>query len=205
MRYQLKWDEETLSGFVRNDVYKKGYVFEGLFLKPKLPFDYESLEYDEVLDIYVYSVNNKTISMDKTTKVNILNVCSGWVDTTYIDNPKNLEIHRNNKYIAELSRFNEMVKTIVPNTPTHEMISWRKQEQQARAWSLDNTNKTPIIDALLISRDIALEDKESLVKNIVLKAEQYEMVYGSLLGRWQKISKAIAKADSKEALKGITW
>ena len=205
MQYQLKWNADTESGFVMNDIYRKGYVFEDLSLKPILSgFEYESLVYDTATSTFTLTVNSITLNMTNDQKVAALNACSGWLDTTYVFSTEEFEIHKQNKLITELAYFNTKVDAIAPFTPSHEMTSWRKQEEQAKAWFDNNLVDTPIIDSIMVTRG-GVETKSEFVDLILTKAALYESAYGALLGKWQKLYKQIILATTKEELNAIVW
>ena len=87
---------------------------------------------------------------------------------------------------------------------SYEAVSWAKQEAQARAWMVDNATVTPIIDALLIARNMN-ETKEELVTKIIAKADAYETLYGQILGKFHNREKALEVATTLEELKAISW
>ncbi|MDX1809728.1 MAG: hypothetical protein R3331_09330 [Sulfurospirillaceae bacterium] len=85
-----------------------------------------------------------------------------------------------------------------------EPASYDKQEQEARAWNVDNTIATPFIDALLASRNLG-ETKQQLVDKIIQKADAYASAYASMLGKFQDIIKQIQNATTVDAVKAIVW
>ena len=90
--------------------------------------------------------------------------------------------------------FDVFVKRNIYNAPDHEVASWRKQEEQARAWNADNAVSTPTIDALLEARSLG-ETKQELVDKIIANANAYEAVYAPLLGKYQSLEKQIDRVD----------
>lgn len=65
-----------------------------------------------------------------------------------------------------------------------EIMSWAKQESEARKWLRDNTSVTPLIDLIADARGL---DKSNLINKIVLKADQYAYATGVAVGRRQQL------------------
>lgn len=87
-----------------------------------------------------------------------------------------------------------------------ERESWTKQESEARAWLLDNTNATPFIDAMLTVRTTIT--KVELINRIVAKADAFANESGKLTGKKHFIEEQIAdayQAGDITALKNIQW
>jgi len=109
-----------------------------------------------------------------------------------------------NEKVSEIaSAFNRDVETIT-TARTHEMVSWRKQEEEARAYMADNANATPFIDAQLVTRDLG-ETKDELVSKIIANADAYQVAYATLLGKFQNLSNAIAISTTVSELDLIKW
>jgi len=101
-----------------------------------------------------------------------------------------------------MQAFNSLVEAITTALP-HEMISWRKQEDEARAYTADNTVATPFIDAQLAIRQ--LETKDELVAKIIANADAYQVAYAGLLGKYQNLTNKINTATTIEELDIIVW
>lgn len=65
-----------------------------------------------------------------------------------------------------------------------EIMSWYKQENEARSWIIDNRNPTPLIDLIAEARGIS---KTELINKVVLKADQYSFATGVVIGRRQQL------------------
>ena len=98
--------------------------------------------------------------------------------------------------------FNDAVETLTTALP-HEMVSWRKQEDEARAYTADNTVATPFIDAQVATRQ--LETKDELVAKIIANADAYQVAYAGLLGKYQNLSNAISIATTIDELNLVVW
>ena len=100
-------------------------------------------------------------------------------------------------------QFTQDVQNISIALP-HEMASWQKQEEQARLWNNDNTVVTPIIDTLVIARGFE-ETKQELVDKILANASAYEVLYGTLLGKYHNKIKQLDLATLPADILAITW
>lgn len=68
--------------------------------------------------------------------------------------------------------------------PESEIMSWTKQETEARAWLRDNTRATPLIDLIASQRGL---DKALLINKVIEKSDQYSFAVGSAIGRRQML------------------
>lgn len=73
--------------------------------------------------------------------------------------------------------------------PESEVLSWTKQEQEARDWVADSTTETPLVDALAAERGI---DKAELVGRIIAKADAYTLAVGVAVGRRQRLEDQVS-------------
>lgn len=74
------------------------------------------------------------------------------------------------------------LKSLRIDYPESEIMSWSKQENEARRWLVDNTSLTPMIDNIAEIRGIG---KVDLINKIILKADQYTYAIGMSIGRRQ--------------------
>jgi hypothetical protein len=96
------------------------------------------------------------------------------------------------------------IKTITQTYPASEVLSWPKQEQEARAY-LAGPAATPLIDALAEARNV---DKEYLVEKIIEKSNQFAVISGSLIGKRQKLEdqlNSLPPNTSAENIADIKW
>ena len=183
-KYISKWDADLESGYVLNTIYTKGYVFEGLEQKPKLTFEYESLVYDEVLNVYIVTINGVQRDLTDEEKAAVKNTAINYTDTRYLDKPQTLQMRKENLLKAIVDGFNHDVKGLAGVTPSHEMDSWKTQEEEALAYINDNTVDTPLIDGILATR--GKYTKIELCYKIVEKSLFYRQNYGQMLGAFNK-------------------
>lgn len=85
--------------------------------------------------------------------------------------------------------FEEEVALITRGIPVSEILTWSKQEQEARAYLLDRIAPTPLIDSICLTREC---DKSYLVSKILEKADAYAVAVGMLTGIRQRLEKEIS-------------
>ena len=73
-----------------------------------------------------------------------------------------------------------------------------------RAWNLNNTSSTPLIDGLLTSRNFG-ETKQVLVDKIIINADRYSVMYSNILGKFQNLSALLNTVASVTDIKQISW
>lgn len=72
----------------------------------------------------------------------------------------------------------------------NEMMTWGKQEQEARALMADPASLTPMIDGLVISRGLS-ETREQLAGKIILAADYKTGLIAECLGEYQAQKRAL--------------
>lgn len=95
--------------------------------------------------------------------------------------------------------------------PESEVLTWGKQEQEARAWAANNAEPMPFVSALATERGIAASD---LAGRIVAKADLYAAASAAIVGQRQRLEDQIvailadelmADADKSAAIELIAW
>ena len=112
--------------------------------------------------------------------------------TYKIENNEVVKTERNdNSYLLSKANadFEAAISSLTSSVPVSEISTWTKQEQEARAYLLDDTASTPFIDAICLARDC---DKSYLVGKIIEKADAYAVAVGTLTGIRQKLEKEIS-------------
>ena len=117
---------------------------------------------------------------------------------------KNHEITLDELKAAKLTEVNESYDTatsaLVSTYPDTELLTFDKQESEARAWQADNSASTPLIDALALGRGI---DKAELVRRIIAKAEAFATATGYLTGQRQRYEDILDAATTAEEIEAI--
>lgn len=168
-----------------------GCFSDTLVSKPTFSFEFTSMSYNE---------QNNDFSIDGTPmseehKQEVLGEINAFeVPFTWVYGLKDMQLKQ---------AYTQAIRSVVKEDGL-EIASWDKQESEARAWSTDNTALTPLIDALLIGRNLG-ESKEEFINKIITKADAYKTFYGQVLGKLHAKQKELSSATTIEELKAIVW
>lgn len=89
--------------------------------------------------------------------------------------------------------------------PDSEVLSWSKQEAEARALVADANAATPLLDALAEARGIA---KAELAVRVIAKADAFAAISGALIGKRQRLEDeldALPADATSEQVAAIVW
>lgn len=111
--------------------------------------------------------------------------------------------------LAHLSTINRDFEAAVfqlrRSYPESEVISWTKQESEARAWLANQSSPTPLIDALCAVRGV---QKPELVSRIITKADAYTNAVGQMIGKRQRLEdmlEALTENSPAQAWAAVVW
>ena len=143
-------------------------------------------EFDEMwYEVSEYAKKNK----DKVTEKAIFST-----DEITLDNLKS------QKLIEINTAYSEAVSSLLSNYPLNEILTFSKQETEARAWIENKNVDTPLIDAIVLGRGI---DKEEFVSRILSNAESYNTQNGYFIGLRQKYEDMLEMAHTSEEVFAI--
>ena len=99
--------------------------------------------------------------------------------------------------LAEINgSYTAAASALVSTYPATELLTFDKQEAEARAYSADPASETPLVDALAAGRAM---DKSELVRRIIAKADAFAVAVGYYTGQRQhyedQLSEAVTAAD----------
>jgi hypothetical protein len=94
------------------------------------------------------------------------------------------------------------VEVIRATYPDAEVLSWAKQETEARALVADPNAETVLIDSIAEGRSM---DRMELATRIIAKADAFAAISGAAIGKRQLLEEAIAAATSIEDVIAISW
>ncbi len=80
------------------------------------------------------------------------------------------------------------IASVSAGYPSGEVLSWPKQEAEARAWTADNQAVTPLLDSLAAARGIS---KAELTSRVIAKADLFAQVSGAIIGKRQGLEDQI--------------
>ncbi|HBS18785.1 MAG TPA: hypothetical protein DD835_13360 [Halomonas sp.] len=89
--------------------------------------------------------------------------------------------------------------------PDFERETWGDQEDEARAWTADNTAPTPTLTGIAEARGVTVE---YLAPKVIQKADQYRALATSVAGKRQRLEDDIAAAlaaEDRAGLEAIEW
>lgn len=96
--------------------------------------------------------------------------------------------------------YNAATSALVATYPQTELLTFDKQEAEARAWTADHAAGTPLVDMLAAGRQM---DKAELVRRIIAKADAFALAAGYLTGQRQRYEDMLAAAQTAEAVAAI--
>ena len=96
--------------------------------------------------------------------------------------------------------YDNAVSLLVVGYPSNELLTFDKQEAEARAWTADQSADTPLVDALALGRGM---DKAELVSRILAKADAFAVATGYLTGLRQRYEDRLGLAQSAEDVAAI--
>lgn len=94
------------------------------------------------------------------------------------------------------------LKVLRAQYPESEVLSWYKQEEEARAFQADSTASTPLINGIAAERGIT---RAELVDRIIQKADSYTAAIGALLGKRQALEDQLDAATDWQSMSTINW
>ena len=97
------------------------------------------------------------------------------------------------------------IAAIQASYPASEVLSWPKQEAEARSYAADPGAATPLLDALAEARGI---DKAELARRVIVKADAFAQYSGTVIGKRQGLEDALnaLPADATvEQIAAIAW
>lgn len=97
------------------------------------------------------------------------------------------------------------IAAIKAGYPESEVLSWPKQEAEARAFIADPVAATPLLDALAAARAM---DKAELAARVVAKADAFAAYSGQIIGKRQGLEDALdalPEDATAEQIAGVVW
>jgi hypothetical protein len=170
---------------------------------------YESIVVNKTTGKIIGFCYNTSVENGGYVKASLVNQDFCWESQTFNFETKKFDIDitvvRTNKLNKLKDDMDSEVSKEIGILANGELTSWKTQEEEARAWLENNTVTTVLLDSILESSEIEDETKEDLVNKIIEKADAYNKLYGSLLGKFRRLRKIIESATTVEEIKAITW
>lgn len=86
--------------------------------------------------------------------------------------------------------------------PEFEKRTWPTQKQESDAWVKDSDSKTPMLDAIALSRGI---NRITLLNKTVEKVNQYNLYAAELAGKRQKIEEEILNSNDLDFICTVSF
>ena len=103
--------------------------------------------------------------------------------------------------LAEINAATDAVlRTLTATYPASELLTFDKQETEARAYLADSTAPTPLLTALAVGRGITLAD---LAGRVIAKADAFAAASGYVIGQRQALEDQLDAAQTVEAVQAI--
>ena len=108
---------------------------------------------------------------------------------------------------AKLTEINTAAQAFIDNQtganqiPAFEIQTWALQAAEAKAWDMDKTAATPVLDRIAASRGI---DADKLKAAALRKTLVYEVLTAHVAGQRQALQSKVEAAKTVEALEKIT-
>lgn len=152
--------------------------------------------------------------LDKTlTEATRLRYASRWEDIAAYakEHPENvteepapseltLEELKSIKLYEINSAYDSATSSLVSTYPYTELLTFDKQEQEARAYSADHSASTPFLSGLAKARGITLDD---LVGRVIKKSEAFAFAVATLTGQRQRYEDLLDAAITAEEIAAI--
>ena len=114
--------------------------------------------------------------------------------------PKTVEELKITKLSEINSAYDVSTSGLVATYPQTELLTFDKQESEARAWLAASSVETPLIDTLAAGRGM---DKAELVSRIITKADAFAVTTGYLTGQRQRYEDQLDAATTAEEVEAI--
>ena len=98
------------------------------------------------------------------------------------------------------SAYNEYTSALVSTYPQTELLTFDKQEAEARAYTADPSTSTPFLSGLAKARGITLDD---LVGRVIRKSEAFASAVATLTGQRQRYEDMLSVATTAEEIAAI--
>ena len=111
-----------------------------------------------------------------------------------------LERAKTTKLYEINAAYEAATSALVSTYPQTELLTFDKQEAEARSYNDDPTATTPLVDALAAGRTM---DKAELVRRIIAKADAFSVAVGYYTGQRHKYEDMVKAAETAEAVTTI--
>lgn len=111
----------------------------------------------------------------------------------HLNPPKSLPDLKSEKLKLINDAADSSLSTILSTYPGYEVVSWDKQENEARTYLLDDTAPVPLLLGIATARGIPLS---VLVDKVIEKADAFATLSGAIFGKRQALEAAVNAATT---------
>lgn len=118
----------------------------------------------------------------------------------YTKAPSTLAEHRAAKLTFLNAATDTALAALTGGYPSSELLTFDKQEAEARAYLSDPATPTPLLSALATGRGIPLDE---LVQRVIAKADAFAVASGQIIGQRQALEDRLDAAETIEDVQAI--
>ncbi|MDA3967371.1 hypothetical protein [Helicobacter sp. WB40] len=102
-----------------------------------------------------------------------------------------------------INSYNQAIKPYIIDTPDSEMLTWERQESEAKSYQVSkNPSDAPLLAKLAENRGVSLE---VFANKVLEKSTLYREVSSKLIGKRQALEDRVKIATSLEEIEAIKW
>jgi hypothetical protein len=136
---------------------------------------------------------------DRLYPTAVLDYVTSTAVVTYIIEEKTLEFVKREMLSRGKELTNSKLEALVNSIPQLEMLSWAKQEADAKSF-ISNGTSSAMLDTLAFIRN---ETVEVLCQKILGKSAQFATVSAQLIGEWHVFEKKVNSATTRVELEEV--
>ena len=96
--------------------------------------------------------------------------------------------------------YNIATSSLISSYPQTELLTFDKQEQEARSYTADASSPTPFLSGIASARGITLDD---LVGRVIVKSEAFAKAVASLTGQRQRYEDLLEAATTVDEIEAV--
>jgi hypothetical protein len=185
----LTWHAPSNNGVFQKET-EFGTFSDLLTVKPTFSFSFTNMNYMEQSNLF----DIDGVRMTDAQQAEVLSVI--------LETEVPLSWYKQVKQSQLSGTYKSSINSLIGLVDGAEMVSWSKQEAEARAYIADNTVATPILSVLVVSRGLG-ETVAQLANKIIAKADEYATSYASILGIYQAKQKQLDSATTVAEVQAI--
>lgn len=98
--------------------------------------------------------------------------------------------------------YEEDLSSILNEYTDAETKTWDKQEEEARAYTADNTASVPMLEAIALAKGVTVGD---VAARVIANADAWIQISGTATGKRQALEEAVDAATTIADVEAVTW